>query len=66
MPLRGDARGRPPSEASLSRLREEEERVIARALERCGGKVYGKDGAAALLGLPPTTLQSKLKKLGLR
>lgn len=30
------------------------------------GKIYGDDGAAKLLGLKPTTLQSKLKKLGIR
>ncbi|MCH8567470.1 MAG: hypothetical protein LAT67_04375 [Balneolales bacterium] len=30
------------------------------------GKIYGEDGAASLLGMPPTTFQSKLKKLGVR
>ncbi len=30
------------------------------------GKIYGDDGAAKLLGLKPTTLQSKLKKPGIR
>lgn len=35
-------------------------------LDACGGKIYGADGAAAKLGLKPTTLQSKLKKLGVR
>lgn len=35
-------------------------------LDGCGGKIYGRDGAAAKLGLKPTTLQSKLKKLGIR
>jgi hypothetical protein len=28
------------------------------------GRVYGPGGAAALLGLKPSTLQSKMKKLG--
>ena len=36
---------------------------IKHALKMSGGKIYGKDGAAALLGLKPTTLQSKIKKL---
>ena len=40
-------------------------RVITRALQQCGGRIYGKDGAAALLNLKPTTLQSKMKKIGL-
>ena len=35
-------------------------------LNYTGGKVYGNDGAAAILGLKPTTLQSKLKKLNVR
>ena len=38
---------------------------ILRALKRCNGKIYGADGAARLLGLKPSTLQAKLKKLGI-
>jgi transcriptional regulator with GAF, ATPase, and Fis domain len=38
---------------------------IIRALKTCGGKVYGKDGAAALLELKPNTLASRMKKLGI-
>lgn len=36
--------------------------VLRRALERSGGRIYGPDGAAAQLGLKPTTLQGKLRK----
>ena len=50
---------------SFPTLDESVRRHILRALERSGGKIYGKDGAAALLGLKPTTLQSKMKKLGI-
>ncbi|AEJ18863.1 sigma 54-interacting transcriptional regulator [Gracilinema caldarium] len=39
---------------------------IRQALKACGGKIYGSDGAAALLGLKPSTLQSRMKKLGIR
>ena len=39
---------------------------IANALQRCHGKIYGDDGAAALLGISPTTLCSRIKKFGLR
>jgi PAS domain S-box-containing protein len=35
------------------------------ALARCNGKVYGVDGAAQRLGVKPTTLSSRLKKLGI-
>ena len=35
------------------------------ALRKTGGKIYGVDGAAHLLGIKPTTLASRLKKWGL-
>ena len=38
---------------------------IAAALEQTGGKIYGPDGAAALLGIKPTTLAARVKALGL-
>jgi transcriptional regulator with GAF, ATPase, and Fis domain len=39
---------------------------IERALAHTGGLIYGPSGAAALLGLKPTTLQSKMHKLHIR
>jgi transcriptional regulator of acetoin/glycerol metabolism len=39
---------------------------IISVLEECGWKVRGKDGAAERLGLKRTTLQSRMKKLGIR
>lgn len=38
---------------------------IASVLRSTGGRIYGANGAAAVLGLKPSTLQSKMKKLGL-
>ncbi len=38
---------------------------IAHVLKLTNGRIYGPQGAAALLGLKPSTLQSKMKKLGL-
>jgi formate hydrogenlyase transcriptional activator len=38
--------------------------LIERALAHAGGRVYGPGGAAALLGLRPTTLQGKMKRYG--
>jgi transcriptional regulator with GAF, ATPase, and Fis domain len=38
---------------------------IQKALRATGGKVYGADGAAGLLGLKPTTLASRMKALGI-
>jgi formate hydrogenlyase transcriptional activator len=44
---------------------EQERRMILDALRRAGGRVYGAGGAAALLGLKPTTLYGKMRKLGI-
>lgn len=41
-------------------------RYLEKVLQKTGNKIYGEDGAARLLGMKPTTLQSKLKKLGVR
>jgi formate hydrogenlyase transcriptional activator len=38
-------------------------RTIQKALEACEGRIYGSRGAAALLGMPPSTLQGKMRKL---
>ena len=38
---------------------------VEAALARSGGRVYGRDGAADLLGVPPTTLASRMKALGI-
>jgi transcriptional regulator with GAF, ATPase, and Fis domain len=46
-------------------LRKLEADNIGAALEATGGKVYGPDGAARLLGVKPTTLASRMKALGL-
>jgi formate hydrogenlyase transcriptional activator len=36
--------------------------LLSRALDASGGRIYGASGAAARLGLKPTTLQGKLKR----
>jgi transcriptional regulator with GAF, ATPase, and Fis domain len=46
-------------------LRHRERQNLVAALERCHGKIYGSDGAAVLLGLKPTTLVSRLKRLNI-
>ena len=47
-------------------LRQLEKDNLAAALAQTDGKIYGPDGAASLLGLNPTTLASRLKKLGFK
>ena len=43
----------------------EREQILA-ALDQTGWRIRGPAGAAALLGLKPTTLESRIKKLGLK
>jgi formate hydrogenlyase transcriptional activator len=40
-------------------------RTIEDALRACGGRIYGARGAAARLGLRPSTLQTKMQKHGI-
>jgi formate hydrogenlyase transcriptional activator len=54
----------PAAEVPPGRFDAEVRALIERALAHAGGRVYGPSGAAALLGLRPTTLQGKMKKYG--
>jgi len=54
-----------PSPETPGRFEDEARGVIERALESCGGRIYGPKGAAALLGLKPTTLQGKMRRYGI-
>ncbi|MES2453955.1 MAG: sigma 54-interacting response regulator [Bacteroidota bacterium] len=45
---------------------ENEREFILSVLKRCQGKVWGSGGAAEVLNVPPTTLSSKMKKLGIK
>jgi transcriptional regulator with GAF, ATPase, and Fis domain len=46
-------------------LKRQERDNIAAALKQTGGRVFGPDGAAELLGMKPTTLATRIKALGL-
>jgi transcriptional regulator with GAF, ATPase, and Fis domain len=39
---------------------------IVAAMKRSDGRIYGPGGAAKLLGISPTTLSTRVKKLGLK
>jgi transcriptional regulator with GAF, ATPase, and Fis domain len=70
--LEGPPYSPPPSHADPQpvvpdlEMRRRERENLRRALELCSGRIYGHDGAAALLGLKPTTLASRLKRLHIR
>ncbi|UCF78535.1 MAG: sigma 54-interacting transcriptional regulator [Candidatus Eiseniibacteriota bacterium] len=55
-----------PSERELRTLEECQRGHILAALEKTGWRVRGRQGAAELLGLKPSTLESKMVKLGIR
>ncbi len=58
----------PPADATLGTpgtLEAVERHHIAQTLARTEGRIYGAGGAAELLGLPPSTLRSRMEKLGL-
>lgn len=52
--------------APVGTLAEREREHIMDALQRTGGTLSGPGGAAALLGLPRSTLQHRMRKLGIR
>jgi PAS domain S-box-containing protein len=47
--------------ALFKRDASEERAIIEAALSECGGRVYGPSGAAAKLGMPRSTLESKIR-----
>jgi len=61
-PVEGDAADGVVPDAELRRR--EKANVLA-ALEQTGWKIYGPGGAAELLGVKPTTLASRIRKMGL-
>ena len=56
-----------PGEAAgpLLTLEEHERRYIVSVLEQTGWTIKGDQGAAKILDLPPSTLTSRMKKLGI-
>jgi DNA-binding NtrC family response regulator len=56
----------PKNPLDLSRkLAAQEKEIIEAALRACGGRVSGSTGAAARLAMPGSTLESKIKALGI-
>jgi transcriptional regulator with GAF, ATPase, and Fis domain len=57
--------GAEPGAGGSLRLEDVERRHIAAVLEQTGWTVEGEAGAAGLLGLAPSTLRSRMKRLGI-
>jgi transcriptional regulator with GAF, ATPase, and Fis domain len=47
-------------------MEEMERDHIMSILQMCKGKIFGPGGAAEILNIPSTTLNSKIKKLGIK
>jgi PAS domain S-box-containing protein len=60
-----DAGGKPPV-LTFEEIRQLDRTNILAALEQTGGKIFGKGGAAELLDTRPTTLASRIKRMGLK
>ena len=56
---------RGPRRARGQTLDEVQRQHIVTVLEACGWRVSGQNGASDILGLVPTTLESRMKKLGI-
>src|SRR5208337_3857153 len=56
----------PPALASIATLEEAERQHILRALRQTQWRIAGPRGAAILLGMKRTTLQARMRKLGIR
>jgi transcriptional regulator with GAF, ATPase, and Fis domain len=52
-----------PAVLSAAEMRRRDRQNLLAAVASCHGKIYGPDGAAAMLGMKPTTLASRLKRL---
>lgn len=56
----------PEAELYTKTLKEVEKEHILKVIRKCNGRISGPQGAAVLLGLPGTTLISKMQKLGIK
>ena len=55
----------PPLSSSVRTLEETERDQILKTLSETRWRIEGKDGAAAILGLNPSTLRARMHKLGI-
>ena len=55
-----------PEYLTESEMRHRERQNLFMVLQKAGWKIKGADGAAELLGVKPTTLVSRIEKMGLK
>ena len=54
------------SETKTKTIQENERDHILAVLKKCNGKIWGPGAAAEMLNLPPSTLKSRMEKLGIK
>ena len=55
-----------PVANSITKLSDSQKTHIIKVLDDCDWKINGEEGAANKLGMPPSTLRSKMKKLNIK
>ena len=68
VPVTPVSKGSPTPGSTVSHtktIQENERDYIISILRQCNGRIFGRGAAAEILNLPPTTLRSKMKKLGI-
>jgi transcriptional regulator with GAF, ATPase, and Fis domain len=58
--------GRGPAPEAWPTLEQLEKEYVERVLQKTEGRIYGERGAAEILGVPPSTLQSRLTRMGIK
>jgi len=53
-------------EVRMKTIHENERDYIITVLKKCNGRIWGAGAAAEVLNIPPSTLKSKMKKLGIK
>lgn len=53
-------------EVRMKTIHENERDYIISVLKKCNGRIWGDGGAAEVLNIPPSTLKSRMKKLGIK
>ncbi len=56
---------KPVTLVSREEFKRQEKLQIIQALKQCQGRIFGEQGAANILDIKPTTLASKIKRLGI-
>lgn len=64
-PNHSNIRATNPTDDPIKSIQQNEKDHILAVLQKCNGRIWGPGAAAELLKIPPSTLKSKMKKLGI-